>query len=492
MHPLKDIVILGGGTAGLISALMLKTIFENSNVTIVKSSELGIIGVGEGSTEHWNYFEDFVGLNYLDTINNTDATVKIGILFKDWKKIGSEYLHSILGGNEKTSLGQLEIYNHSILNEPDNPYCLTKEFIYYYINNNLPADNLNFPISKQYHFDTFKLNSYLIKKCQEKNILIKDCIIKDISLDPQGDITSLISEDNEIIKGDFFIDCTGFKRVISSKLGVKWESYKEYLPMNHAITLATPLNPNEIEPYTTATALSSGWAWKIPTQTRYGNGYVFDDNYTNPDNALNEFNKHLNTNIEKVAKDIKFEAGRVDSFWVKNCVSIGLAGSFAEPLEAQSIGFTIVQTQALIEHFNSWLYDKNTSKKYNTLLKDSFDKIIDYLQIHYFSQRDDSSFWKNKSFKITEFNENTLDRFSHGKFSISDFSQNPYYMFGTDNFYQVYYGLGLINKNNLLKTYYTNSDTYNSFWHSEYIKKQYPLKSLHLKHSEYLKLIKSK
>ena len=162
MNPIKDIVIVGGGTAGLISALYLKHYFPNINVKIVKSSQIGIIGVGEGSTEHWAEFMEDIGIDYFELINETNATVKIGILFNDWSYSGSTYVHTVVPTNLPaiSMQGDFEMYNKLVLNNvSNNPFILSPLFDSIFYKNKVPAGNLR--ISKQYHFDTFKLNSFL-------------------------------------------------------------------------------------------------------------------------------------------------------------------------------------------------------------------------------------------------------------------------------------------------------------------------------------------
>ena len=491
MNSLKDIVVVGGGTSGLISALMLKTTFPLSNIKLIKSSKIKIVGVGEGCTEHWSDFIDYVDLDIIDLINNTDATIKIGILFNNWTKQNNSYCHSIDQEYGETVLGNLEIFNHLVLNGNNDPFILSKNFKEIYLKNKVVLNPDYSPSSNQFHFDTFKLNSYLIKKCIERNIDVIDDLVKDVELDPNGNITHLITK-NTLIKGDFFIDCSGFKRILLSKLGAKWVSYKDYLPMNQAIAFPTNLNLEKgIEPYTTLTALQNGWSWKSPTQQRYGNGYVFSNLYTNSDKALKEVNLIYNQNIEKVAKDIKFEAGKVNEFWIKNCVGIGLSSNFTEPLEAPSIGFNIVQMFSLINHFNSWKFDSSQSKKYNYTMNQVFQNIVDYIQLHYITDKDNSKFWKDKPYILTEFNKNTLNRFSEGYFSSSDFGYNPHLIYNSQNFYQIYYGLGLLTSkkihNHLTQL---NSNFRHTYWFNK-TKSQFkePLMST-INHIDYLKLIK--
>jgi flavin-dependent dehydrogenase len=440
MKKIKDIVIVGGGTAGLISSLVLKQLFPQYNIHLVKSKEIGIIGVGEGSTEHFQDFLDLVKIDHIELINETNATFKAGILFKDFNYPGHIYPHSVEGTINKSFYNTIEEYNLKIL-ESDSLFALSPYFKNMVKHNSLAfLPNLN--PTNQYHFDTFKLNEFLVKKCIERGIKIQDTIIKKVQQHKNGYIAYLITGENSIIKGDFFIDCSGFKRILSSELEVEWVSYSNYLPMNSAITLSTDLNLKKgIEPYTTSTSLKNGWAWKIPTQTYYGNGYVFSDKYIDSDNALNEFNKHLGLNAEKVAKDIKFDVGRVDKFWTKNCVSIGLAGSFTEPLEAQSIGFSIKQIIGVAKYLISWtIDDEGTSKIYNNTMNDSFENLVSFIQLHYLTERKDSEFWKEISIELTDFNQKTMRQSHSGYFLDNDWS-NDDLLFNVPNFYQINYGL---------------------------------------------------
>jgi len=479
------IVILGAGTAGLVTALMVREKYPLSNITIIKSGEIGIVGVGEGSTEHWAEFMDYVGINIVELIYETKATIKIGILFKNWND-NSEYVHSInsfalSGLNRPEVFNQLHLYSK-------NKFSLSPGFEQIYYKNYVHLEK-NLRCSNQYHFDTFKLNEYLTKKCIEKNMQFLDTTVIDILQDSAGNVTHLITEDDRV-PGDLFIDCSGFKRFISSKLGVKWESKAKYLPMNRAIAFPTELdNPEEIEPYTTSTALSAGWSWKIPTQERYGNGYVFNSDYISTDQALGEMNFLLNRNVEKVAKDIKFDAGRVDKFWVKNVVSVGLAGSFAEPLEAQSIGFTIIQATSLINYLDTWLFNKNISEQYNKDMDDVFNNIVDYLQLHYLGNKNDSKFWQDKPFILTDFLKDNIEQFKYGIIDPVLF-KNVDFMFKTPNFYQVLAGLNLINKTLLQESLKKNRELYNKNHNTKAMSlTDQNLNSIVIKHNEYIKLV---
>lgn len=458
-----NIVIIGAGTAGLIAALMLREKYPVATITIVKSGAIGTIGVGEGSTEHWDSFMRFVGIDHLELLQETRSTIKIGILFKNWSS-GSDYVHSI-SDFALSPLNTPEQFNHLYLNSEDRQFPLSPFFEHIYSHNNVHLTP-EFRPSNQYHFDTFKLAEYLMKKNIDRGAVVIDTIVNNIILDSNGNIQELITSDSDNITGDLFIDCSGFRRVLSNKLGVKWVSKTDYLPLNRAIAFPTNLdNPDSIEPYTTSTALSAGWSWKIPTQDRYGNGYVFNTNFMDSDNALSEINQLLGKNVEECARDIPFEAGKVDKFWFKNCISVGLAGSFAEPLEAQSIGFTIVQIFTLIEYLDTWQHNKNISEKFNTEMDNVFSNVVDYLQLHYMGDRTDTEFWKAKPFLLTDFNKENIPLFKRGIFSPIMFQKD--FMFQIPNFYQVAAGLKLINKESLLANLAQNRQTYNLRYYND-------------------------
>lgn len=487
----RKIIILGAGTAGLISALCLREKYPLTEITIVKSKEIGIVGVGEGSTEHWDTFIRFVGIDHTELITKTDATVKIGILFKNWTTHRREYVHSV-GAHIISELGRQETFNQLLVNS-QNLFPLSPLFEHVYYKNNVTL-NGNLRPSNQYHFDTFKLNDFLVSKCIERGITFIEGIVCDAEVDQAGYITNIKLESGISLSAELFIDCSGLKRFLSSKVGCNWVSYSKHLPMNHAIAFPTNFDdPNDIEPYTTSTALKSGWVWKIPTQTRYGNGYVYCDSYTTADNALHEMSEHLGKNIEKVARDIKFDAGRVDYFWKNNVINIGLSGSFAEPLEAQSIGFTIIQSMALLEHLDLWYQNKSAADDYNSAMAASFDNIVDYLQLHYLGDRNDSDFWNQRPFSLTSFNNQYLEVFKQGHIEPVIFQKySNYLMFKMANWYQVLEGLGLVNKDAVIASLMKNRDAYNA---SHANKTQSHVEEIEsrtfvINHRDYLNLIK--
>lgn len=236
--------------------------------------------------------------------------------------------------------------------------------------------------------------------------------------------------------------------------------------MNSAIAFPTD-RTEDIPSYTEATALGSGWAWRIPTQDRYGNGYVFCDRFIDETQAFDEVQSHYKNNlgIEKsieVGRKIKFSAGYVDQFWIKNCVMIGLSGIFVEPLEASSIGTTIQQCFRLIPSLT--FFNKNetiTSKKYNEDLKKISENIIDFIQLHYLTQRQDTEFWKwcKNELTLTDFHEHYLDHFKENFPNVHYFN-TPLQLFSHLNYAQVMHGLRMFNTEKIKEIYNTHFSHY--------------------------------
>jgi len=452
---IDSLCILGGGTSGLVSALMIKKAWPTIDITVVESSKYGIVGVGEGSTEHWKKFMEHIEINVPDLIRETGATYKMGIKFTNWHGDGTHYFHSLSeqfsSFSKENGLPYTWIYMIGENYDPlDTCWSLSR--------NSRHVEPLH-DILSQYHFDTHKLNLYLHKLCHERNIKFVDTEIEDVIIDNVGYVKALLDKDKRLHEADFFIDCSGFRRVIGSKLGAKWIECSAELPMNAAIAFPTGYT-EEIPSYTESTALGSGWVWRIPTQERYGNGYVFCDNFINETQAYDEVSNYYNNNLNidqkiEVGKTFKFNAGYVEKFWIKNCVMMGLSGIFVEPLEASSIGTTIQQTFLLLPSI--FFYERNdelTIKRYNDMLLGISKNIVDFIQLHYFTQRQDTEFWKwaKHNIKMTEFNKMYLNYFKEQGVNVYYFNHSER-LFSHLNYAQVMLGLRMFNNENIKQKY---------------------------------------
>lgn len=445
---INKLAILGGGTSGLVTALIVRQYYPQLEIKLIKSSNIGIVGVGEGSTEHWKKFISVVGISVPDLIRETGATFKYGIKFENWNGDNDSYFHAITNGVAIKGLNTLAGVYMKVVADNEHPYNLLDKNTILSRHHEPLEDSVN-----QFHFDTFKLNEYLLKICQSRNIEVIDTEIVDVNLDERGFVLSLTDKNNQQIHADFFIDGSGFQRVVSSKLGAKWKSCQKYLPMNSAIAFPTLNNNNGFPSYTISKALNAGWMWTIPTQERFGNGYVYCDRFISDDDAIKEAQTHCNEEIN-VARSFKFDAGYVDKFWIKNCVSIGLSGSFVEPLEASAIGTSIQQAFSFAEKILSWDRDNDyIVNLYNEEFFNVISNIIDFVQLHYITKRDDTEFWKYcKNLELTDFNKQTIEIFKKTFPTVAYFPY-PTNMFRAENWILVMHGLGLFNHTAVKKLY---------------------------------------
>jgi len=449
MKRLQDLIIVGGGSSGLVAALIVKQTDPNLDVTIIESANIGIIGVGEGTIRRWPEFVRYCNIDLKELIKETDACYKFGIKFDNWNGDGKNYMHSLLF-DENTSG-----YNYFHEYKKGYPYMFawmvannlpTEQMIsQFMINNRVPLEthaNDGIPL----HFNTFKFNAHLHTLCKRVGINFIQTELTGTNIDEAG-VRSLVDKDNRVYPADFFIDCSGFARVVSKGLGAEWIDYTHHLPVNHAIAFPTETN-NDLSVFTTCTSMKAGWAWKTPTYGRYGNGYVFNDAYIDSAKAQAEIEQLYGHPIE-IFKDIKFGAGKIDKFWNKNCLNIGLSGSFAEPLEATSIGFLIEQTFAFVDQLRYWteIPDK-VEQHYNQVFDASFENTIDYVQLHYYVKRKDTDFWRELNFTPTDFNRETIEMFKR-KMPCPSMFTGDHKIFGPLNWIQIMHGLDLFDKESI-------------------------------------------
>lgn len=435
------IVIVGGGTAGWLAALIINKVHPEHELVIIESSKIGIVGAGEGSTGILTNIirgdlHDF-GCDLLEFMKETGSTIKYGIHHKDWHAIGQSYL-APLAGSPTSGSAIDHTFCFQAINNPNKMHLLYSTGIYAeqsvspFDLNTLQFDNIGHAL----HFDAHAVGKYF-KRIVLKNPRVKwiDDEIVDVSLDNQGNVNELILKESQTIQGDFFIDASGFSRVLMKKLENPWISYSKHLPVNSAMPFLLKYEENETpEPWTTAWAQSSGWMWQIPTAERKGCGYVFCDNFISADKAQEEIETTLGKKIEPI-RILKFDTGRLKDSWVKNCLAVGLSSAFAEPLEATSIHSTIIQLLNFV-----FEYLKDTKEKtcnsgsiniYNNRTAKMYDDFKDFLNIHYMGNRKDSEFWKYISTGSTQTKRtrDILEMCQHKLPSNKDFNQ---YIGGTD------------------------------------------------------------
>lgn len=401
-----NIIIVGGGTAGWLAALFISKVHPSHKVTVIESSDIGIVGAGEGSTGALtgvlrNSFCD-LGCDLLDFIKETGATLKLGIKHKGWTRDTSKHYLGPIGGSDTAGdlFDSIFAYVHSTMPEYNHMSSDVGYLMEHQLSTYSKKTFLFERLAGSLHFDAVEVGKYFNRHVlKQKQVIHIDDKIINVNLDSvSGDISSLILESGKTLSGDFFIDASGFKQVLMKKLDTPWISYSKHLPVNSAMPFLIDYEEEEIpELWTTAWAQSSGWMWQIPTQHRKGCGYVFDDRFISADQAQAEIEKTLGKKIDPI-RVLKFNTGRLQNAWVKNCLAIGLASAFAEPLEATSIHSTIIQIVTFVFEFLKGTKQDTVIpvniKQYNKRTARMYDDFKDFLNVHYMGGREDSEFWK--------------------------------------------------------------------------------------------------
>jgi glycine/D-amino acid oxidase-like deaminating enzyme len=400
----KRFVIVGGGTAGWLAALMIQDAVKqqklNATVTVVESSKIPTIGVGEGTTAVFRQMLKHFGFDEFEFLRETEATIKFGIRHKDWRRVGHSYdgpiddPHLVLGESNQSWLDIFNVAAERSVTEPHLFGYLLDQHKAPFAKK--PGDGFIAagPYHHAYHFDQALAGKYLRKK--SRGVETIDAQISGARKHAEsGCIDALICDDGTEITGDFFVDCTGFRKsLIGKELGGAWVSYRDQLPVNRAMPFWVDLKADqEIPPYTLAWAQSSGWLWQIPTQKRFGMGYVYSDHFLTPEKAQAEIELALGYNIEP-RNDLKFEVGRLENAWIDNCLALGLSSSFLEPLEATSIHGTIVQLMVFTKYHLKTL---DGQSNYNDFVARQVDDFRDFINLHYVTERRDTPFWQHVS-----------------------------------------------------------------------------------------------
>jgi tryptophan halogenase len=436
--------VVGSGTAGLITSIVLRQSFPNAEITNISSSKIGIVGVGEGSTEHWKMFMERCNIGVDELIKNTGATHKYGIRFENWTNKIPDYFHSVSGTEEIDAWGIIGEYLSFIENEK---LLTTQTGSIGLVQDKIIKENLH-NNTNQYHFDTFLLNDFLIGVCFKRMIRFVDDEVGSLELDVNGNIEAATLISGMKLSADIWIDATGFKRELMGRLDNKsWKSFSNELIVDSAIAFPTEPNPNgKIKPYTRAIAASSGWMWEIPTQSRRGNGYVYSSAHLSDEQAIEEARKISGYDFEP-ARSFRFDPGYYSEQWKGNCICVGLASSFVEPLEATSIGSTIIQAMHIAQYCSSFVPGSTKLVAgYNKKMESMMLNIRDMIRLHYMSDRTDSQFWRDTATApVSDSLQEIIDLWSEKAPGHMDIPYSSNLMFLTRHFVHVAQGQGLVN-----------------------------------------------
>jgi len=402
--PVRDIVIVGGGTAGWMSAaLMSRMLTRGYRIRLVESDEIGTIGVGEATIPPIRAFNTALQLDEDDFIRQTQGSFKLGIEFVDWCRLGDRYIHGF--GRIGQELGPVRCYQYWLRQRQQGAAPALGE---YSINTVAPRegkfmrsrpDLVNSPLADivhAFHFDASLYARYLRRYSEARGVVRSEGRIVDTQLrEPDGFIESVRLASGERISGDLFIDCSGSRGLlIEQALRTGYDDWSHWLPCDRAIAVPCESTP-VLLPMTRSTARTAGWQWRIPLQHRTGNGHVYASHYMDEDEATSILLAHLDGKPTAAPRTIPFVPGKRRRIWNRNCVAVGLAGGFLEPLESTSIHMiqsTLLRLMRLFPHRG---FDAAETAQFNRAADFEYERIRDFVILHYkANERDDSEMWK--------------------------------------------------------------------------------------------------
>jgi len=427
------IVIVGGGTAGWITAAMWIKETIGHDITVVESSKIGIIGAGEGSTGSMPWFirdkwPDNI-VNEIDFLKKTKATLKMAIRMKNWKGDGTSYYSPFHGSPtdghpiDTAMLGSILKYGRSDYASLHSWMLDDGLTTFRKVNGRIVQGFEN----HSYHFDGVEVGKYFKDICVKRGVKVIDSVVDDLTFDDTEFLKSVKLTNGETIEADMWFDCSGFAKVLMGKTKNKWISYKNHLPCNSAITFSDDISSKTVRFETLSETMNAGWMWKIPLQQRHGCGYVYCDEYQTYEESLAEIEAKVGKKITPL-NHIKFEAGKYDKIWYKNIACIGLSGHFLEPLQATSIHISIMTASVIVYHClknKESLRSEYNRDSLNRLCDNMIEDSKDFIQMHYFAGRQDTPFKKfmNNGVEIAEKNKKYIDISQTRSLGLFDFAQ---------------------------------------------------------------------
>ena len=392
----KKVVIAGGGTAGWIAAAALvKQLGKLLDITLIESDEIGTIGVGESTIPTVRSFHSLLGIDEREFMRATQSSFKLGIAFENWGTIGDRYVHSFGVIGKSTWMADFHHFWLQARAEgfagPLGDYCFELQAA----EANKFATGENAPINYAYHLDATAYARFLRGMSEPDGVKRVEGKITKVEQDPEtGFIQALVLDSGQRIEGDLFIDCTGFRGLlIEQTLETGYDDWSQWLPTNSAYAVQTTSTGPAV-PYTKAIAHEAGWRWRIPLQHRVGNGLVFCSDFMADEDARALLLREIEGEPLFDPRLIRYKTGARRKVWNKNCLALGLASGFIEPLESTSIHLIMIAVTRLMQSFPFNGFDEPMIERFNALSRKELEGVRDFIILHYhLTQRDDSAFW---------------------------------------------------------------------------------------------------
>jgi 2-polyprenyl-6-methoxyphenol hydroxylase-like FAD-dependent oxidoreductase len=452
-NAIRKIVIVGGGTAGWMAAAPLaQRLGKRCEIVLVESSEIGTIGVGEATLPTIRFYNKALGLDEADFVKKTQASFKLGIEFRDWGHAGNRFFHGF--GDFGPPINGLAPHQYWLRlartfdRMPDLEHW-SMASVMARQNRFTPPTNAQPQVTDAYsygfHFDAGLYANYLRDYALARGARRVEGMIEHVELHPDtGFIAAVRLRDGQRIDGDLFIDCSGFRGLlIEGALQAGYEDWSAHLPCNSA--LAVPCARVEpLTPYTRATAKGAGWIWRIPLQHRTGNGHVYSDAFTSDAAARDALLAGLDGAALDEPRQLRFVTGRRKKSWVRNCVALGLAAGFVEPLESTSIHLIETAVGKLLELWPDRDCRPELADEFNRVLRGRYESVRDFIIMHYkLTRRDDTEFWRYcAAMPIPEGLQHQIELFREtGRITILDRDG-----FSEPSFVAMLFGLGVVPK----------------------------------------------
>lgn len=426
--PIKSVIIAGGGTAGWMAAAALARTLGKSGIkiTLVESDSIGTVGVGEATIPNIATFNAMLGIDEAEFMKATQATIKYGIEFSGWTRKGDSYFHPFgqhgfaMAGTSFHHIWH-KLHKQGKASRIEN-YCASAMAAKHGKAGLPPRDpnSVMSALSHAYQFDSGQYAKFLRQYAEERGVERVEGKITDIDLGVEsGFIESLVLDNDQTLKADFFIDCTGFRALLINKaMGIDYEDWSHWLPCDSAQAVSCHKTQDAV-PYTRATARKAGWQWRIPLQHRTGNGYVYASDYISDEEATQTLLNHLDGEAFGNPKQLRFKTGMRQKLWHKNCVAIGLSSGFLEPLESTSIYLIQAGISRLLALFPDQGFNEVETAEYNKIMSIEFEQVRDFLILHYVAnERHGEPFWDYvRNMPIPDSLKQKIDLFKHrGRF----------------------------------------------------------------------------